>query len=199
MSVLVSQFGAELQREFDFSPRYNIAPSQDVLAVRNADGKRELVALRWGLIPSWAKDAKLSQINARADTAHEKPMFRSAFKKRRCLVLADGYYEWLREGKTRQPHAYEVDGGKTFAIAGLWEEWQGQQTCALLTTDANELAAQVHDRMPVILDPDDYSAWLAGEQIPLVPFPADRMTVRSVGVYVNNARNEGPECLAAVG
>jgi putative SOS response-associated peptidase YedK len=203
MTVLAKQFQLELGPAFaDVRPRYNIAPSQDLLAVRQANGKRELVALRWGLIPSWAKDGKLAQFNGRADTVAVKPMFRSAFKKRRCLVLADGYYEWLRDGRAKLPHLYEVDGGKAFAFAGLWEWWSGPEgenapveSCAILTTEANDLAAQVHDRMPVILDADDYNAWLRGEQIPLVPFPADRMTVRPVNSIVNNARNECPECI----
>jgi putative SOS response-associated peptidase YedK len=146
--------------------------------------------LKWGLVPSWSKDPKLAPINARADSVATKPMFRSAFKCRRCLVLADGYYEWQRDGKVKLPWLYEVEGGP-FAIAGLWEG----ETLALLTTDANDLAAQVHDRMPVIVDPEDYDAWLACEQIPLVPYPADRMTAKPVSVAVNSVKNQGPECV----
>lgn len=188
-----------------FEPRYNIAPSQDVLAVRLMEGKRELYKLRWGLIPSWAKDAKIaySTINARADTVATKPAFRSAYKKRRCLIPTDGYYEWLRVGKEKQPYLYEVDGGELFAFAGLWESWndpQGEtvESFTIITTDANELAKKVHDRMPVIIDPDDYGEWLACEEIPLIPFPPERMTCRPVSTYVNNARNEGPQCTEPV-
>jgi putative SOS response-associated peptidase YedK len=202
LSVLATQFAFDLGPMLpSFEPRYNIAPTQDVPAVRLADGNREFVTLRWGLIPSWAKDAKLAQINARGDTVATKPMFRAAYKKRRCLVLADGYYEWERSGKTKLPWLYEVNGGKPFAFAGLWELWSGPdgkapiESCTILTTDANELAAQVHDRMPVILDDEDYDDWLAGEQIPLVPFPPDRMTARPVSTFVNNARNQGPACV----
>jgi putative SOS response-associated peptidase YedK len=119
-------------------------------------------------------------------------------------VLADGYYEWLRERKDKQPFFYEVDGGKPFAFAGLWESWRGPassngtplESCTVITMDANELARDVHDRMPVILDPAEYDAWLSGEQVPLDPFPPDRMTARPVSRYVNNARNQGAECIA---
>jgi putative SOS response-associated peptidase YedK len=199
LNFLVSQFAGELQMQLDFGPRYNIAPSQDVLAIRHP---RELVAMRWGLVPSWAKDAKLAPINARADSVATKPAFRAAFKKRRCLVLADGYYEWLTEGKTKQPFLYEVDGGQPFAFAGLWETWQGKEGCTLITTAANELAREIHDRMPVILDPADYATWLdpgmedtAALQRLLVPFPAERMMARPVNRIVNNSRNECPECV----
>jgi len=160
-------------------------------------------ALPLGLIPSWAKDKKIaySTINARSDTVATKPAFRSAFKRRRCLVLADGYYEWEKSGKSKLPWLYEVDGGKPFAFAGLWESWkpagadESLESCTIITTDANELASQVHVRMPVILDSADHDAWLAGEQIPLIPFPPERMSTRPISTLVNNARNEGPECI----
>ncbi|HEX5104739.1 MAG TPA: SOS response-associated peptidase [Pirellulaceae bacterium] len=215
MTVLAQQFLFELDASLEGSgPRYNIAPTQDVAAVRirEAGGKRELAFFHWGLIPPWAKDAKIaySTINARADTVAAKPAFRAAFKKRRCLVLADGFYEWQRSGKTKLPFLYEVDGGKPFALAGLWESWRGPEkgdgppleSCALITTDANELASQIHDRMPVILDAADYDAWLDPEnqdrdglEALLAPFPAERMTARAVSTVVNNARNDGSECV----
>jgi len=211
LTVLAKQF----QFELDFAeaaPRYNIAPTQDVAAVRVTNGKRELAMLHWGLIPVWAKDKKIafSTIIARGDTVATKPAFRSAFKRRRCLVLADGYYEWQREGKTKLPWLYEVDGGKPFALAGLWEAWYGPgksdgpplESCSLITTDANKLAAKVHDRMPVILDPVDYNAWLNPEnddtdelQRLLEPYDPKRMSARPVNTFVNNARNQGPECV----
>jgi putative SOS response-associated peptidase YedK len=170
--------------------------------------------MRWGLIPSWAKDTGIgySTINARADTLATKPAFRTALKKRRCLVVADGFYEWLKVGKAKQPRLYEVDGGRPFAFAGLWEQWWGPEnpngppleSCTIITTDANQLARQVHDRMPVILDENDYDAWLDpanqdGESLRYLfePFPAERMSARPVSTFVNNARHEGPECVAA--
>jgi putative SOS response-associated peptidase YedK len=208
LTVLVEQFRFDLDNP-QLTLRYNIAPTQDVAAVRLVDGKRRLAVLRWGLIPSWAKDAKMagSMINARADTVAVKPAFRAAYKRRRCLVLADGYYEWLRRGKTKQPYLYEVDGGKPFALAGLWETWRGAggegpplESCTILTTEANALASQVHDRMPVILEASDYDAWLdpsSGDvSYLLAQFPAERMTTRPVSTFVNNALNEGPECVS---
>ena len=181
-----------------FATRTAIVP-----AVRLADGKRQLALFKWGLIPSWAKDAKIaySAINARADTVATKPAFRSAFKKRRCLVLADGYVEWQKDGKAKLPWLYELDGGKPFAFAGLWEWWGGPdgkepvESCTILTTDANELASEVHNRMPVILDADDYDAWLSGEEIPLVPFDSEQMTARPISTTINNVRNQGPQCV----
>lgn len=212
LTVLATQLHFDLGEAFaDVGPRYNIAPSQQVLALRVPEpgAKRQLVRLKWGLIPSWAKDAKIaySTINARADTVATKPAFRAAFKKRRCLVLADGYYEWHTEGKEKQPFLFELDGGQPFALAGLWEWWGGPdgkspvETCSLITTEANELCAEVHDRMPVILAAADYDAWLDpanSDPSPLLrPFAADRMTTRPVNKFVSNARHEGEQCIAA--
>jgi len=205
LNLLLSQFAAELAEGTEWEPRYNIPPTSNVPAVRLSDGKRQLALFKWGLIPSWAKDAKIaySTINARADTVATKPAFRSAFKKRRCLVLADGYVEWQKDGKLKLPWLYEVDGGKPFAFAGLWEWWGGPdgnepvESCTILTTDANELASEVHNRMPVIVDGDDYDAWLAGEEIPLVPFDSERMTERPISTTINNVMNQGPRCVEA--
>jgi putative SOS response-associated peptidase YedK len=210
LPVLATQFRFDFDAAMaEIGPRYNIAPTQEVLAIRHP---RQLVALKWGLIPSWAKDAKIgySTINASAEMVATKPAFRSAFKKRRCLVLADGYYEWLAEGKEKQPFLFEVDGGAPLAFAGLWEscslpgEQAPRQTCSLITTAANAIAREIHDRMPVILDAQDYDAWLdpANDdvqelQMLLRPFAAERMTARPVSRYVNNARHEGPECVAS--
>jgi putative SOS response-associated peptidase YedK len=157
--------------------------------------------------PELAKDAKIaySTINARSDTVATKPAFRSAFKKRRCLVLADGYVEWEKDGKAKLPWLYEVDGGKPFAFAGLWEWWGGLdgkepvESCTILTTDANELASEVHNRMPVILDEDDYDGWLAGEEIPLMPFDSERMISRPISTTINNVKNQGAQCVEARG
>ena len=207
MNLILSQFAAEMAEEWGIEPRYNIAPTQSVLAIRHP---REAVMLKWGLIPSWAKDAKIaySTINARADTVATKPAFRSAYKKRRCLVIADGYFEWRKEGKAKLPYLYEIDGGKPFAFAGLWEWWRepgtegdGIETCSLITTEANTLASEIHDRMPVILDPADYNRWLdpgVADPVDLLKqFPSERMAVRPVSTFVNNARNSGPECITA--
>ena len=155
--------------------------------------------MRWGLIPSWAKDKKMAQINARADTAASKPTFRTAFKKRRCLILADGYYEWKKLGKEKQPYFYRMKDDQPFTFAGLWETWHGDgeplETCTILTTDANELASAVHDRMPVILSGAD--AWHGSTRprtLPpwvqlLRPFPSYGMTAYPVDARVGSVKN----------
>ncbi|NJL64972.1 MAG: SOS response-associated peptidase [Methylacidiphilales bacterium] len=191
--------------------RYNIAPTQTVLAVsqNQETNQRSLQQFRWGLIPSWAKDASMGAklINARAETVAEKPSFRAAFKRRRCLVVADGFYEWQRiEGK-KQPYYFQLQDKQPFAFAGLWEQWQppeGEEidSCAILTTNANELMEPIHARIPVILQPEDYDLWLDVQvQDPemlkplLQSFPADAMTAYPVITVVNNARNNTPECI----
>jgi putative SOS response-associated peptidase YedK len=215
LTVLAKQFQFDLDAAMgEVGPRYNIAPTQTVLAVRQQEpgAKHELAKFFWGLIPSWAKDNKgaYACINARSDSVSSKPSFRNPFKKRRCLVLADGYYEWHTEGKLKQPFLFEIDGGKPFGLAGLWEVWRDPaktdspalESCALITTDANEVGAEVHNRMPVILDQANYDAWLDPTnedkvrlQSLLLPFPHERMSARPVNRYVNNARNEGAECI----
>ena len=189
---------------------YNVAPTQKVLVAREHDGKCEGAVMRWGLIPSWAKDKKMAQINARADTAADKPMFRSAFKKRRCLILADGYYEWKTNGKQKQPYFYRLKADGPLLFAGLWETWRVEgeeplETCAILTTDANELAKEVHNRMPVILTGDDALAWIDPEiddkeklTALLQPFDPDKMKCYAVDTMVGNVRNNSPECITPV-
>ena len=188
----------------DLSSRWNVAPTQQVLAIRSGHDSREPSWLRWGLVPAWAKDMKMgsSLINARADTVAEKPSFRSAFKRRRCLVVADGFYEWQAQGKAKVPFMVTMRDGSPFAFAGLWEQWNGPsggpiESCSTITTDPNELMATIHDRMPVILQPDDYDSWLdpANQDIEelmsfLVPYPSDEMKVEEVSTVINNARNE---------
>ena len=195
-------------------PRYNIAPSQPVLAVRPAPkgGDREAVLLTWGLVPFWAKDPAIGArlINARAETVAEKPAFRAAFRRRRCLVLADGFYEWQRpvggqEG--RQPYYVRLREGRPFAFAGLWEHWEGAdgsviESCTLLTTAANDLLRAVHNRMPVILSPPNYDLWLdttaqAGDRLKslLHPYPPEEMEAYAVSRWVNNPRNDDPRCI----
>lgn len=198
------------QRADGWHKRYNIAPSQDVAAVRrHVAGGREAAWLRWGLIPPWADDPATGNrmINARSETAATKPAFRDAFRHRRCLVAADGFYEWKRGAKPRQPYYIRLADDRPFALAGLWERWrrgdQVIQSCTILTTEANELVAALHDRMPVLLDPEQYDAWLdPAVQDPaqleplLVPYPAQRMTAHPVSALVNSPRHDGPECIA---
>lgn len=187
-------------------PRYNIAPTQDVLAVTlNDQHKRGFVQLRWGLIPSWADDPSIGNrmINARAESVRIKPSFRHAFKHNRCLILADGYFEWQKQGKTKQPFLLSRRDEQPFAFAGLWERWRkGPQeidSCTIITTEANSLMKEIHDRMPVILSPSNYDHWLAdepsvAEQL-LVPSSPDEMAATPVSKTVNNPRNDVPECV----
>ena len=206
-SSLASHFG--LAGFPELAPRYNIAPTQPVAAVRAGEAGRELVRLRWGLVTPWAKDAKVAPINARAETAAEKSMFRAALRKRRCLVPASGFYEWLALAgqKQKQPYCFRPIDERPWAFAGLWERWQGPdgpiESCAILTTEANELVRPVHDRMPVILPERHFGGWLdplaqdAAELLPLLrPYPADAMRAYPVGLLVSNPRNDLPECLA---
>jgi putative SOS response-associated peptidase YedK len=193
------------------SPRYNIAPSQAVAAVRipPSGGAREVVLLRWGLIPSWAKDPSLGDrmINARAETAAGKPAFRSAIRRRRCLVPASGFYEWKRTNGRKQPYYIRRPDGKPFAFAGLWESWEGPgqaavESCAILTTSANELLLPIHDRMPVIVSPADYDLWLSSEvrdpaELARLfrPCPPEEMTAFPVGTAVNNPKTDSPQLI----
>jgi putative SOS response-associated peptidase YedK len=199
-----------LQRLGEFDPRYNIAPSQPVLAVRAIpeSEERQGVFLKWGLIPSWATEPGPSDglINARADTVATKPLFRSAFKKRRCLVLADGFYEWRAAPGGKIPYYFQMKDESPFAFAGLWERWEkGEEpieSCTLITTDANGVVKPVHNRMPVILDPQNFDCWLDPDekraevlQPFLVPLPDDWLTTYPVSKLVNNPRNERRECI----
>lgn len=213
---LAAAFHLEAPPPADLTPRYNIAPTQMVAAVPNA-APRHVEWYRWGLVPAWAKDPAIgsSLINARAETVAEKPSFRAAFKRRRCLVLADGFYEWRREGAgaraPKTPMYVQMKDGRPFALAGLWETWQSPagerlQTCTLITTAANALMAPIHDRMPVILAPEAYAAWLAEGELPpaqaqalLQPFDPEAMTVRPVSTRVNNARYDAPDVLTEAG
>jgi len=190
-------------------PSFNVAPTQLVAAVRRAEHHLEAVLLRWGLIPFWSKDGKQSFINARSDTVLVKPAFRASVRKRRCLVLADGYYEWKTEGKAKQPYFYHRRDDRPFAFAGLWDTWKGPtgpvESCAILTTDANDMARPIHDRMPVILSQDACSAWLDPEiEDPsaladlLKPFPSEEMKSYAVNPLVNSPKNNGPQCLERV-
>jgi putative SOS response-associated peptidase YedK len=192
------------------SPRYNVAPTQSVPAIRlKPDRKeRELVMLKWGLIPGWAKDASIGNrlINARGDTVAEKPSFRSAFRRRRCLMAADGFYEWQKTNGKKQPYFIGLKDQTPFTFAGLWEQWKDPEgdpveSCALITTDANDVVKPIHDRMPVILQPKDYGVWLdPGVQDStelkklLQPYPSEAMMAYPVSSFVNNPKNEDPKC-----
>lgn len=180
----------------EFSPRYNIAPTQPVLTLRQSGP----ALLRWGLVPSWADDLSIGarMLNARAETVAEKPAYRAAFARRRCLVPADGFYEWLTQGKAKLPIHFRPRAG-LFALAGIWERWQELESFALLTTEANELVRPAHERMPVVLPREAWAAWLAEAPFEgdwLAPFPAEQMEAVSASPWVNNARNEGPACWA---
>jgi putative SOS response-associated peptidase YedK len=189
-------------------PRYNIAPSQPVLCVGlSRDGQPAPALFRWGLVPGWAPDTKKAPINARAETAAGKPTFAEALRKRRCLVPATGFYEWEQlPGRRKRPWHFRLAGGELFAFAGLWEAWRPPAgppllTCALLTTAANDVVKPVHARMPLILSPEAYAAWIdrGREEVAglLRPMPAERVEAFPVGPAVNDPRHEGPECLAA--
>ena len=198
------------------APRYNVAPGQDVITVQATEGASRIAQFRrWGLIPSWAEDAKVGyrMINARSETVAEKPAFRAAFRQRRCLIPADGFYEWEKKGRgagaARQPYHIGLEGGGVFGMAGLWEAWvakggEGVESCTVLTTTANERIRFLHERMPVILPREHWDHWLdTGVHEPtvllplLAPYPADAMALRPVSPRVNDARVDDAECLAA--
>ena len=187
-------------------PRFNIAPSQYIAGIRETDDTgRELAMFRWGLVPFWAKDAAIGNrmINARAETVSEKPSFRAAYRHRRCLLLADGFYEWKKEGTGKVPYFISLANGESFAFAGLWETWQSKETdeiiqsATLITTAANDFISTVHHRMPVILQPDTADRWLAGDNELLAEVAENSPTFQAwpVDKRVNNARNEGEELI----
>lgn len=199
----------------EIQPRYNIAPTQPVSAIGISSGNRQHRLLHWGLIPSWAKDPAIGSrmINARSETVSEKPSFRAAFKRRRCLIVADGFYEWQRQsnGQTKQPYYFYLKDHAPFGFAGLWEHWSGPdgseiQSCTILTTAPNSLLEPVHNRMPVILDAVDHEAWLDPDysdrehlQSMLHPFESTAMEGYAIATVVNNPANDQPECLEPVG
>ncbi len=195
----------------EFKPRYNIAPSQNVAVVANT-GQNKVEDFRWGLIPSWAKDPKIGyrMINARSETLSEKSSFRTAYLRRRCLILADGFYEWRQKpgSKTKVPIYIRLKSGTPFAFAGLWEMWRPRDdapllSCTIITTEPNQMMEQIHNRMPAILKPEAYESWLdPQERRPdeldelLGPYPAEDMTAYPVSHFVNNPLNDSPECIA---
>jgi putative SOS response-associated peptidase YedK len=189
---------------------YNVAPTQGVATVLVEDGKRKLEMLRWGLIPSWADDPQVGNrmINARAETVAEKPSFRKAFRNHRCLVLADGFYEWQKTANGKQPYYIRMEDDSPFAFAGLWESWKNGsevRSTTIITTDANDVVAPIHNRMPVILHPEDYGLWLDpdfDEKEPLTtllkPYPAEAMEAYPVSRRVNSPSNNEPSIIESV-
>ena len=194
----------------ELTPRYNVAPTQPVAVVPN-DGKNKLDFFVWGLIPSWAKDPQIGSrmINARSETLAEKPSFRAAYRRRRCLVLADGFYEWRKEpgSKTKTPMYIQMESQEPFAFAGLWEIWHSKEgdkilSCNIITTEPNELVAKIHNRMPVILPSESYTEWLAPEERQpgqlnhlLKPYPDQELVAFPVSKTVNSPINDVPECI----
>lgn len=191
----------------DYHPRFNIAPTQTVLTLHRVGDERRLVPLRWGLVPAWSKgpDNRYSMINARAETVHSKPAFRGPFRHHRCLIPASGFYEWRTGERGKQPWYIHPTDGPLLLFAGLWDRWDGPDehvdSCTILTTAANALMAQLHDRMPVILDAEGQIAWLDPDadssdlRALLVPAPDERLAAHPVGRQINNPRHEGPDCI----
>jgi putative SOS response-associated peptidase YedK len=231
MTVLVEHFDLEVRSDRQlplFEARYNIAPTQDVLVIREVDGARDAAMMRWGLIPSWSKDpgGGPPMINARSETLAEKPTFRTAFRRRRCIIPADGFYEWKKspegpKGKKQPYWIHRPDGG-LFGFAGLWESWSpsgggaarkhssdssakrsGIESCTVVTTSANRTLAELHDRMPVILAPNDYALWLDPEVDEparlahlLAPCGDEELVADPVSTHVNRVANNDPRCVA---
>jgi putative SOS response-associated peptidase YedK len=199
----------QLPEEPSVEARYNIAPTQNIIAVRQSADGREAVELKWGLIPSWAKDASMGArlINARSETVTEKPSFREAFKRRRCIIPADGIYEWQRTGGRKQPFFIHVRDGRVFGFAGLWDKWRDEEgeiieSCTILTTEANEVFRPVHDRMPVILPPETYDEWLGDDargvealKELLRPYPSSEMVAYPVSPQVNSPQSQGSDLI----
>jgi putative SOS response-associated peptidase YedK len=207
---LARRYNIPIPMQTDLPISWNIAPSQNVLVVRfnSETGRRSLDALRWGLIPSWAKDEKIAYktINARMETVDTAPSFRAAFIKRRCLIPADGFYEWRKIGGPKAPFSIAMKDDRPFAFAGLWEGWKAPgsddwlRTCTIITTEPNELLAQIHNRMPVILPEEHHAAWLGEISVPdlkplLRPFPASEMKMLEISPRVNRPENNDPEII----
>ena len=205
IDVVAEHFGLE-EYPSSLTPSYNVAPTQEVAAVVEEDEDRKLAMFRWGLVPSWAKDPAIGNkmINARAETVAEKPSFRSAFKRRRCLIVADGFYEWQKaDDGGKQPYHFKMNDSAPFAFAGLWETWNGYgeevRSCSIITTDANDLMREIHHRMPVILPAENYAAWLdpgldekEALRDLLKPYPSEAMEAYRVSRRVNRPANNEP-------
>ncbi|MGG4453808.1 SOS response-associated peptidase [Brevibacillus porteri] len=197
---------------FDIQPRYNIAPGQFIPAIISDQGKRRIGQLKWGLVPSWAQDEKsgYKMINARSETLTEKPAFRRLFERKRCIIPADGFYEWMKLGKAKQPMRIMMKSGEPFAFAGLFDTWSSPiedklHTCTIVTTKPNDVVADIHDRMPVILRQEDEGIWLDREKFDsdllqslLVPYESDMMRAYPVSTMVGSPKNDLPECIQEI-
>ena len=209
---ILNELGVPPEEQHELTANYNIAPTQDVAIVRaDASGQRHLATVRWGLIPFWAKDEKIGNqmINARGESVAEKPAFKNALKRRRCLLLADGFYEWKKQGAAKQPFHIHLLGHAPFVMAGLWERWtkgpEPIESCTVITTSANSKVAELHDRMPVILGGEARDLWLDDKiddtevlTSVLQPYPAEYMAFTPVSRMVNNPRNNSPDCLREI-
>lgn len=207
---IIEEYFGSAPWDDDWEPRYNIAPTQPVPVIRQHPKEpiRQISLMKWGLVPSWSKDPSIaaSTINARSETAATKPAFRDPIRFRRCLIPADGFYEWKRAGASKQPYCFEVRDGELFAFAGLWDGWKDSngnwiKTCSILTTTPNALTSAVHDRMPVILNPDSYDFWLdpgmqdaATVSELLKPYNANLMRSYPVSTRINHVANDDEEC-----
>lgn len=200
-----------LKRKVTIEPRYNIAPSQPVVIIREETTGNKLSEVRWGLIPHWAKDEKIGNklINARAETVQEKPSFRDAFKSRRCLIPATGFFEWKHHGRMKQPYFIKMKNGGLFAMAGVWESWRSPdgkiiESCSIITTEANGIVGKIHDRMPVIIPAQSYGLWLSSASNGrnfleyLKPHSPFKMTSYPVSSMVNQVKNEGEVCIRKI-
>jgi len=210
---IAREFGlADVSHLPGLTPKYNIAPTQNICAVRQVDGVREFTTLRWGLVPHWARDESfgLKTINARSETAIEKPAYRDAFAQRRCLIPASGFYEWKKTLSGKQPMCMRMHDDAVFGMAGLWESWLPPgggpplETCTILTCAANDALRPIHERMPVILVPDSFSNWLdetagaAALTSLMAPLPDDRVRAYSVSARVNSVRNDGSDLVEPI-
>ncbi len=205
IEIIVKLFGI-VEWDVDYKPSYNVAPTHDIIIAIDK-GKRQLIKSRWGFVPSWAKDTSegYKMINARAETVAEKPSFREAFQKQRCLVIADGFFEWKKEGKSRKPYLIRLKSEQPFAMAGLYNKWvspDGEEICTntIITTESNDLVRPIHDRMPAILPQDKYADWLSNDIVDpskllelLNPFPSDELEMYEVTSKVNSPAINTPE------
>lgn len=208
---LIEYFDVEHLSEL--KPHYNIAPSQPILVVRMNNHQKAFAFMRWGFIPAWLKEENISSqwINARAETLTEKPMFRHAFKHKRCLIPADGFFEWQVKNKYKQPYYIRKKNREPFAMAGIWERWESKEgrvieSCAIITTEANQELQPIHHRMPVVLEPEQFNLWLNPDNVEtdklqslLTPSTANKLDIYAVGSYVNKPTHDTEECIKLVG
>jgi putative SOS response-associated peptidase YedK len=211
ISVLQEQFNFKWSNEITINPRFNVAPSQQILTIGSDGEKRIGTMMKWGLVPYWSNDTKIGykMINARAEGIDEKPSFKTPFKRKRCLILSDGFYEWKKEEKKKQPFRFMMKDDRPFAFAGLWDQWDKDgellYSCTIITTTPNEMTQEVHNRMPVILEEDAYDLWIDAKMNDteylkslLIPFPAEKMKSYPVSTLVNSPKNNVEECLSPI-